>query len=399
MKKILRNIAKKSPSLHAFLRYRKLKARHDRLTGTKNYLGEIDRLLNDFNPKPTFKKEKLPIASLIEITNTCNLNCIMCNTNKSKRPKGFMQPEVFEKILKELKAVSIDLVGLHTTGEPFMHKNLEGLLRIAEKNGFNVWLSTNGQFSDRIKQLHKNIPSTANDYRFSIDGATRQTYEFIRKGASFETLINSLEVINEINGGVINRRISILINSVLSMTNIYEVPLYFDVFGKYCWFEDIGFSIINGHSPDTAFFKNAFPFPNLIRHNVPCHTPFKFAYFTHEGKVTLCDGDYEADIVVGDIRKDKLTNIWNNAYAENIRRLHSGFNNITNLSCDKCYMPYKEISQILNLYIHFLKIRQPTLSPHEFGDKIIEFLNKLNSTILEKDNRLFKKSVSDAFLC
>lgn len=397
MKEILRNIAKKSPALYNFLRYEKQKAEHVRLVRETNYSGEIGSILNNLNFKPSFTKEKHPIGSLIEITNTCNLNCIMCNTNNSKRPAGFMTPEVFERILKELNTVGVNLVGLHTVGEPFMHKGLEGLLKIAEKNGFNVWLSTNGQFPERIQELCRKVPSTANDYRFSIDGATPQTYEFIRKGATFEKLIKSLEVINGINGGVINRRVAVQINSVLSMTNIYEVPLYFEVFGKYCWPEDIRFNIINGHSPDSTFFKNAFPFPNLIRRNVPCHTPFRFVYFTCDGRVSLCDGDYEAEIVAGDIKENTLMEIWDSATAENVRRAHSDPKNATNLPCEDCYMPYREISTIVNLYIHYLMAKRPVLAPREFGDTIVGLLNAMNSTILEKDPDLFKRSVSNVF--
>jgi len=315
----------------------------------------------------------------------------------SKRPVGFMETGVFEIILRELKTVAIDLVGLHTIGEPFMYKNLEELLRIAEKKGFNVWLSTNGQFPERIEQLHKSIPSMANNYRFSIDGATRQTYESIRRGASFEKLIDSLEVINKINKGKINRRISILINSILTMTNIYEIPLYFDVFGKYCWHEDIHFTIVDGLSPDPSFFQKDFPFLNLIQRNVPCHMPFQSAYFTYDGKVTLCCGDYEADVVVGDIQKNTLIDIWNSAEAEDIRRLHNEAEKMADLPCDKCFVPYKSVSSIVNSYIHFLRIRQPKISPREFGDRLINLLSDMNSSIIEKDSEYFKKRVSDAF--
>ena len=135
--------------------------------------------LNDININLIPQKLKRPQGSLIEITNACNLNCLMCNTKLSTRPPSLMLPEVFERIIKQLKVSGINTAGLHTVGETFVYSDLDILLEIAEKHEFRVWISTNAQFPECIEPLFLKFPKTFNDLRISIDGATRETFEQI----------------------------------------------------------------------------------------------------------------------------------------------------------------------------------------------------------------------------
>ena len=315
----------------------------------------------------------------------------------SKRPIGHMTPEVFERVLQQLKTVGISSAGLHTVGETFMYKDLEKLFAIAKKYNFSIWLSTNGQFPGRIEKLYNEFPEMANSYRISIDGAKRETYEYIRQGASFDRLITSLEVIQKINKGKRNYNISLCIDSVLSTTNIFEIPLFFEVFKKYCWPQDINFSLINGLSPDPSVFRDTFPFPNLIKPIVPCHMPFKYIYFTYGGKATLCCRDYEEELVIGDIQQNSIVELWNSEAAEEIREKHLNPKKMDIRACRMCYGPDKSLSEVVNEYIHFLIARYPRLTPQQFGEKVMSLLKYMNENIKSEDTDVFRENIGGFF--
>lgn len=399
MKSFIKEHLKRFPTLYFFLRYKKIEVRHKLLNQLRkrNYFKTVKNLFKISDLNPQCIKEDFPRTSLIEITNACNLNCVMCNTKMSKRPIGFIEPRIFEIILKQLNTIGINNVGLHTVGEPFMYKNIEELLEIAESYGFNVWLSTNGQFPQRIEPLYRKFPITTRCYRFSIDGATRETYESIRRGASFDKLIKSLEVIHKINKGKKNYRIALSIDSILSMTNIFELPLFFKAYGKYCWPENINFNILNGLSPDPSFFWRDFPFSNLIRHMIPCRMPFKSIYFTYSGKATLCCRDYEEELVIGDIQENSIIELWNGPKAESIREKHLNPDKMDIRPCRVCFGTYRLVSDVVNEYIHFLIARYSQLTPRQFGDKVLSLLNNMNSIIQKKDIDAFKQCILDAF--
>ena len=77
----------------------------------------------------------------VEITNICNLSCSFCPP--TVRPKQWMHPEDFEKILIKLKPYT-DHLCLHVKGEPLTHPYLSSILQLALKHGFHLNLTTNG---------------------------------------------------------------------------------------------------------------------------------------------------------------------------------------------------------------------------------------------------------------
>lgn len=77
----------------------------------------------------------------VEVTNVCNFSCSFCF--KSFRDKRFVSPEDFSATLVRIKPYT-DYIYLHVLGEPLLHPQIELLLEIAHKQGFNVNLTTNG---------------------------------------------------------------------------------------------------------------------------------------------------------------------------------------------------------------------------------------------------------------
>ena len=90
----------------------------------------------------------------IEITNVCNLNCSFCK--EDKRPKESMKLEQFEIILNKIKGYT-DNIYLHIKGEPLMHKEIEGIIKLSNKYNINVNITTNGRLiKDKLDILNNN---------------------------------------------------------------------------------------------------------------------------------------------------------------------------------------------------------------------------------------------------
>lgn len=361
------------------------------------YIKDLKDVLKDIDLKRHFKKIELPQIATIGITNICNLNCLMCRTNASERPKGFMNIETFQILLKQLKAINIDLLGIAIQGEPFLHKGLIDLLSIAKSHDFSVWINTNGQFPDEIESIYKNFPNLVRYYRISIDGATKQTYEHIRKGASFEVLIKTLAIIYKINKQKKNSRIKLHINVVLSLANLFELNQFFQKFEKYCGRENITFSIIDSVAPDTAYFWNIFPFKNLIKKGIPCQRPFETMNFTFSGKMTLCCEDYSDELIVGDIHRDSIADMWNGIEAECTRKKHLNQQEMDIEICRKCFRPYNFVLKATNQYIHFLYDRNNGLNSNEFGNKVLTFLKNMDKIMQSGDIETCKQFILKEF--
>ncbi len=77
----------------------------------------------------------------LEIGNICNLSCAFCHG--TARKKEFMPLSHFQKLAAALRPYT-DFLYLHVLGEPLLHPELDGILKIAADLGFRICITTNG---------------------------------------------------------------------------------------------------------------------------------------------------------------------------------------------------------------------------------------------------------------
>jgi MoaA/NifB/PqqE/SkfB family radical SAM enzyme len=154
------------------------------------------RFDEDEIPEPGAGPTRIEIAP----SNTCNLQCTMCNGEwsssiRSQReglpplPKRYGDP-FFAQLEHWLPGLhQVDVFG----GEPFLARESLRLLELLAERAPHVTglVTTNGTiWNERVERV-------LNDLRISItvsvDGATEQTYEAIRVGATWEVLQQNLD--------------------------------------------------------------------------------------------------------------------------------------------------------------------------------------------------------------
>ena len=105
----------------------------------------------------------------IEITNICNLNCKFCP--ETSRKKETMSLENFEEVIKKVKDLT-NIVTLHVKGEPLLHNQLEGILKILEKYNLKANITTNGTLiKDKLEIIKKS--KAVRQINFSIHSITQ----------------------------------------------------------------------------------------------------------------------------------------------------------------------------------------------------------------------------------
>jgi radical SAM protein with 4Fe4S-binding SPASM domain len=124
------------------------------------------------------------------ITNRCNLMCLHCRgvTDEGLNDKTIL------RIAREIPALKPEWVIIEG-GEPLLSDELFEILGILHENNIKTYLISNGmlfnaEFAKRFAELTINLI-------ISIDGADKNSYEKIRKGASFEKLKESVAIANE----------------------------------------------------------------------------------------------------------------------------------------------------------------------------------------------------------
>lgn len=182
----------------------------------------LDKLGNLFQSKAKKPYHLFQIEPSLE----CNLECVMCPWRELRPEQAQMTPETFERIAAYLHlAREVDFTG---GGEPTTNPRLPDMVQRVKEAGCQVGFSTNGTLLDAT--LAERLVSLGQDWiSFSVDGATAETYERIRQGAAFETVVNNIQQVSEIKA---NRRSSsptMMMVFVMMQENYHELPRYVEL--------------------------------------------------------------------------------------------------------------------------------------------------------------------------
>ena len=133
-----------------------------------------------------------PEKLYLDITEDCNLYCRMCRENLCIKGKT-MDIELFKRVVDETIPY-VKSYSLFNWGEPLLVKDFKQRVRYInqhKKADTILDISTNGMLlsDDMIKFLSdENVIVTV-----SFDGAKKETFESIRRGANFERICDNVE--------------------------------------------------------------------------------------------------------------------------------------------------------------------------------------------------------------
>jgi len=137
-----------------------------------------------------------PLRIHLEVNDLCNLRCKMCARRSERFPKnrGEMNIDVVRRLIPWFPYA--EYVGLAGNGEPFLHHQIFDILKIIISAGSVPSVVTNTTLLDEpcIEQLLTIGPIIL---VASIDGARKETFEFIREGANFDSVVQNLQRLNQ----------------------------------------------------------------------------------------------------------------------------------------------------------------------------------------------------------
>ena len=139
----------------------------------------------------------LPITLDIENVSRCNFRCTMCVV--SDWPKGKRGPDMhladFKRMIDEQYGLVI--IKLQGIGEPTMQGDpYFEMIKYARSKHIWVRSTTNASLLHLKDRYRKMIDSGVNEIQISIDGATKEVFESIRRGSRFEHVVKNCQLIN-----------------------------------------------------------------------------------------------------------------------------------------------------------------------------------------------------------
>jgi radical SAM protein with 4Fe4S-binding SPASM domain len=235
-----------------------------------------------------------------------------------ERRKGYMTDELFAKVLRDCRDMSVKDVNLQFLGEPLLDRKICHRIRAAKQFGFRVQMVSNASLLDETMSSEL-LASGLDELRISMDGFTKKTYQDIRIGLKFErvkrNILGFLEFASRCNGS----KPRVVMTFVGLPENKNESKEFYDF-----WRKKVDLVLISqardwaGKLPlvqlGATYTTNLPP--------LPCNHLWEEMIVLYDGRVTVCCESYDGQILVGDVTRQSLREIWVSPEYQRLRNLH-----------------------------------------------------------------------------
>ncbi len=155
----------------------------------------------------------------IEPASVCNLACPQCPTGKGdvKRSKSFMNPGEYRDLLEEISATTA-MLSLYFQGEPLMHTQFSGFVRLAADHNIYTQTSTNGQLlgEDVCRGL---VDGGLDRIIISLDGTDRESYQTYRRGGDISKVEEGIRTLDRLRREAGSRKPYIIVQFLVFKHN------------------------------------------------------------------------------------------------------------------------------------------------------------------------------------
>lgn len=284
-----------------------------------------------------------PLAIAIDPSNLCNFHCEFCPTgdkNLTKlRPNGVMSLELFKKIIDDIAAMNFNLKALKLwkDGEPLVNKNIGEMISYAKAKGVGeqIRITSNGAILDRYAQtlidagldwLMISFLSLKDDIYFRHTGRNQMQETILKNVKLFRELCDKKQgkkpylaikmcrfpYIKEEEIKNFEAQFSPYVDEII----LHEEPMDWD----------------SSHHKDMTLGAGE----QRLRPKKVCPYAWYQVNINFDGQVSICPVDWSFKTIIGDLRKESFSEVWNGQKMHDFREMWATQELSRNPVCEKC---------------------------------------------------------------
>tara|TARA_B100000745_G_scaffold151052_1_gene98768 strand:- start:5051 stop:6109 length:1059 start_codon:yes stop_codon:yes gene_type:complete len=292
---------------------------------------------NNFELKTDF-----PLFLQVETHQICNLRCPSCPIGIPEAYDKYISTErmdwnVYQKIILEGEKYGCPSLEPQGTNEPFLDNNLENYIKFASEHGFiDIMLNTNGTLLSE-ERSKKFLKSGITRIRFSLDAATKETYEKVRAGAKFDVTMKNIERFLEIKKQGNYELPVVGVNFCKTSYNEHEEEAFIEQ-----WMDKVDFVVIQEFQPpDTDhdyghFLSTTSEYRDNVMKEFKCQQPWQRVQVRSNGEICPCCAFFSTELSLGNIKEKSIYEVWNGEKMNDLRELHKDGRYAENPWCKKC---------------------------------------------------------------
>ena len=272
----------------------------------------------------------------IEVTSVCDADCIMCpRRSMSRRPEAMPMP-LFQKIVDQAIELEVPKLVLNGYGEISVLKEYAEYLSYIRRKSETVTIvvNTNGM------RMDEDLRRAYLDFRIdvvnvTIDGATAETYENIRRNLKLEQVESNVRELLKARNESGARYPYVGVFMIAMDRNRHECDLFERKWKGVA--DHVGFTGLVSRIDSVAFAKAG----DSGWQNTPCVYLWNQMPILSDGSVALCCDDWNGRGALGNIKTSSLEDLWQHPERSRIRLAHLAGKSSTVSLCAGCRQPRK----------------------------------------------------------
>lgn len=195
--------------------------------GTGNTIGRV--IIEPFFklfPRPAARLTPYPFNVEIEITNRCNKRCIICEHTYWHEPNRDLSFEEFKHIISQFP--KLKWANLTGEGDAFLNRHYLEMIGYLKAKDIPVFLVDSFDLIDEgiAEEL---IKIGVDGIWISWDGATKETYDKIQVGCSFEKSLNNVKNLIKLKREMKSPIPELCFRYIVTTLNVQEMPQFIEL--------------------------------------------------------------------------------------------------------------------------------------------------------------------------
>jgi radical SAM protein with 4Fe4S-binding SPASM domain len=322
-----------------------------------------------------------PQVVFVELTENCNLHCVMCRSAGRYDPSKNMDRSLFDRVAADLfdYAAIVDLRGW---GESTILKDFSYYFEETARYGCRPRIVTNLTVGN--ERLWRRLVALDALIVISFDAATPETFAALRPGARLDRILANAAVIVDECRALGRSTEGVYFNVVAQSDALEELPRIVDIAAEY----GLKRVHLNPVTLDTSHPGHLSRHIDRVRRSLAamrerseatgieitlgaaldeslaetgaaakrCTHPWVYCLVNHAGRVGFCDhliGAGTERYLLGDLREQTFEAIWNGQAYEELRRQHVAWSSGLDERFGECNWCYR------NRYIDFEQMTIP----------------------------------------
>jgi hypothetical protein len=284
----------------------------------------------------------VPKSVKIELTARCDFQCFFCASAMRLRRKADIDPAFFRRILRELRALGVEEIGLFYLGESFLCSWLPQAVRFAKQEcGYPyVFLTTNGRMAtpDRVRAC---MEAGLDSLKFSFNFADAEQFAQVTgvREADFYQVEENLRAARRVRDeggyacGLYASSIRYDDEQLARMERTVERILpYVD---EHYWLPLYGQAGLTSGARGTVPSAGNQGRIGALRKPLPCWSLFTEGHITWDGRLSACCFDHDGRFDMGELNTQSFPAAWRSATFQRLRAANLA-EDVRGTVCEKC---------------------------------------------------------------